>query len=311
MHHSAPGPSAVVPCKGAPPTVLEGAAPRAHVRAAPETVLSVENSAPLANASSTRIIPIRRPVAPSAGEVRAELLGRVGAERTRVAVAVLFGAWEAGGTGPSPWDGSEVAPLCGLGPADVELGRATLIDAGVLRSAGDGDDSLEIRPDLLWELPSLAAFQPSTIRERLGVGRSLAAALALGWEIALRTSLERRESGIETTLESLAADTLYSRSSLKRAIQELEGAGLLARSAVPRGIRLRLLSPVWRASRDEVGSAPQSERRSGASSARTVVRVPGGGSVTLSGGTLDVGPGLRCVASLRDDGTIELDLQPE
>lgn len=187
---------------------------------------------------------------------------------------------------------AEIAADMGILASEAEAGMAMLRDAGVLRPDGEGEGSVRVDPDVLCDQPLLAAVNWSGVRARIGSEGRLGPALATLREVARLGSARGPEALVATNLAELVDATLYGRSAVSQALQDLERLSLLEKGGQPtqRGLRLRV-------SRVALGQVPEPGRRqadpSGAGAALPTPGPAAGFVLQLGGATLDVPSGAQ------------------
>jgi DNA-binding MarR family transcriptional regulator len=227
------------------------------------------------------------------------------AARAAVAVAAAIAEEEAW---PSP---ARIAPAelvrrTGLTLAEVGAGLDALEEAGLLERIAD--EHVRLDADLSCGLPVLAQIEWGAVRARLAASARVAPALAVLREVARSSPVGANGAGdwVALSVGELVEETLYGRTAVTQALQELVEAGALERADQParRGLRLRVTAHA-------LGVAP-----SGDAAAQTPTPESSSGGLTLhlrgvelqlpAGTRLTLPPGLSVDVEARPDGSIVL-----
>lgn len=247
------------------------------------------------------MVPLRRDesLAPSSVLVRQALASKAPADAAtlRAALAVAMALMERGGEEgartAAPTSVSELADRTGLPPSEVTEGCSLLRHSGVLSGTADAP---RVDPDVCCTLPALAALDWPFCRETIEeAGGGLAPALAVLRE-AGRLSRMAPDGGGEwltISIRELAAETLYGRTAVTRALGDLVRIGILHRAEQPsrRGLKIRL-DPRALGSRKKIRPGdPRPSHEPTLSRRAPPVGATAGVRVDIGGASLNVPPG--------------------
>lgn len=260
------------------------------------------------------VLPIRggRDHVPGTALVQGALGASPPREAVRAALAVVFAVAERArrDTGGERfwWEtavrvsAAEVAAEMGILASEARDGMELLRDAGVVRDGGAGE-GVQLDPDVLCEQPLLAAIDWPGVRTRLEGERRIGPALAVLRELGRLGSARGADAPVATHLPELVDATLYGRSAVAQALQDLERAGLVERAGARggRGARLRITR---RALGEGAGAPAAPARDRDEDAARPPLAAPATGFVLEVGGaSLEVPPGARVSVESDPGGT--------
>lgn len=250
------------------------------------------------------VLPIRggRDHVPGTALVRSALGAPAPREAVRAALAVVFAVaerarretggerfwWET----PVRVSAAEAAVDMGVLASEAQGGMELLRDAGVVRAGGAGE-GVQLDPDVLCEQPLLAAIDWTAVRTRLEGERRLGPALAVLRELGRLGSARGVHDPVATHLPELVEATLYGRSAVAQALQDLERTGLVERAGArgQRGAQLRITR---RALGDGAAAPAAPPRTGGGDGSQAPLSDPATGFVLdVGGASLEVPPGAR------------------